>query len=531
MVVWMAAWLILFLTSLAPEADRAPMATELCANAVDDDGDGLIDIRDPDCACLLAEPISLIPNPSFEENTCCPQWRSELHCAETWIQASEATTDYIHTCGWMGWENLPPPQPFPDGDAIVGFRNGRFGQENVPGWKEYAGACLLGPLRAGISYRFQFNVGFIDNLHSPPTTVVFFGSTDCGNLPFGIGDSNFGCPTNGEGWQFLGSVQASGYNSWVERSIDIVPREDIHAIAIGPDCRDLNASDDIYYFFDNLVLAEESAFEFSIAATGNPCSEGYEMKVPAYDSLSYQWYLDGVALVGETRATLRGSRRSGDYEVRITSSEECKLTRPFSLKVPSTTTTVERVICPNEVYDFYGRQLDATGVYLDTLAGIDQCDSIIQLNLRVAPSFADTLEAGFFEGEQFRVGPHRFSRPGQYTAALRSWEGCDSLIFLNLAHYKVFFPNAFSPNDDGQNDRFTIFGGTDLESIEWLRIFNRWGALVFEREALLPGDTSNGWDGRFNGDLAPGGVYIFTTQLRMQDGSVHQREGSLMLMR
>ena len=82
---------------------------EICDNAIDDDNDGLIDINDPDCECPIIEPISRIPNPSFEEKNCCPGSRSELNCADNWIQASAPTTDYLHTCGWMGWEQFPPP--------------------------------------------------------------------------------------------------------------------------------------------------------------------------------------------------------------------------------------------------------------------------------------------------------------------------------------------------------------------------------------------------------------------------------------
>ena len=111
-----------------------PAAPEICENARDDDGDGLTDLNDPDCACRIVKPESLIPNPSFEERTCSPVDRSQLNCAETWIQASEATTDYLHTCGWMGWPNFPPPLPFPDGEGCVGFRNGRFGNNSTPGW-------------------------------------------------------------------------------------------------------------------------------------------------------------------------------------------------------------------------------------------------------------------------------------------------------------------------------------------------------------------------------------------------------------
>ena len=181
---------------------------ELCENALDDDQDGLIDLNDPDCNCPIQEPVSLIANPSFEEQNCCPSNPSEMECATGWIQASEPTTDFLHLCDWLGWPGLPPPLPFPDGEGCMGFRNGvpEFeGNESNPNWKEYAGACLSSPLRAGESYRFEFYVGFTD-LNSPGTTIEFFGTPDCVNLPFGGDNPRVGCPTNTEGWFHLGTV-------------------------------------------------------------------------------------------------------------------------------------------------------------------------------------------------------------------------------------------------------------------------------------------------------------------------------------
>ncbi len=509
-------------------------AGEQCDNALDDDGDGLIDLNDPDCDCPVIEPISRIPNPSFEDMNCCPDSRSQLHCADTWIQASEATTDYLHTCGWMGWPDLPPPLPFPDGEAVVGFRNGRgaFMDEGNPNWKEYAGACLLAPLRARNSYRFQFNIGFTNPINSPPTTVVFFGTTDCNNLPFGEGNERFGCPTNGEGWIRLGAVNVSGANNWITTSIDITPEEDIYAIAIGPDCRELsNIQDDIYYFFDNLVLAEQRDFEFKITSTGHPCADDFTLQVPEEDSLSYQWYRDGIALIGETRPQLLVKKSPGAYVARIIGPGECRITRQYSYRAPQIVTETTEIICPGESYPFQNRFLEAAGSYLDTLKSVDNCDSIVYLELQVASEFADTVEARIFEGEKYAVGPYRYYRQGSYLANLQSQQGCDSLVYLDLSFYQVYFPTAFSPDGDGVNDRFTVFGGTDLQGISSLRIFDRWGNEVYSGTDLVPNDATGGWDGQYRGQAAPNGVYVYLATLRMVDEKERNLSGSLVLMR
>jgi len=507
---------------------------EVCDNAKDDDADGLIDLNDPDCDCIVAEPVSLIPNPSFEEHSCCPQSRGELFCADTWIQASEATTDYIHTCGWMGWDSLPVPLPIPDGEACVGFRNGRFGPDgdNEPGWKEYAGACLTSPLKARNTYKFEFNIGFTYFENSPPTEVVFFGTPDCSNLPFGLGDAGYGCPTNGEGWKKLGSTPAVGTFNWSKRSITITPEEDIYAIAIGPNCTDLDKNDDIYYFFDNLILADEKAFEFQIGRINHPCSEDFTLKVPAYNDLSYQWYLDGVALIGETGTELFVGGREGDYQARIIGEDLCWVTPVYTFKTPILYEDVDRIICPGEELTMHGRVRTKAGIYIDTLQNANGCDSIVQINLEMAEHTSDTIVTKIFEGETYYVGDRlRYKQPGQYTASLQTQYGCDSLIYLDLDFYEVYVPTAFSPDADGMNDNFSVFGGSDLQAVKFMRVFDRWGALLYEQTDLSGQEGETGWDGTFRNELSPSGVYLYEVGVVMDDGRERQLRGAVTLVR
>ncbi len=514
------------------EMTQQPSGVEICENAIDDDGDGLVDLNDLECKCPEVKPISLIPNPSFEEMNCCPSNRSQLNCAKTWIQASEATTDYLNTCGWFGWDHLPPPMPIPDGNGIVGFRNGRFGGGNVqPGWKEYTGACLTSPLRIGTTYRFEFYIGFVNTVVSPPTNVVFYGSSDCKYLPFGLGNTNYGCPTNGPGWKELGRTAVSGVNNWIKVSLTARPTEDIYAIAIGPDCTDVAASGDIYYYFDNLILADSRAFEFEITTQGHPCSNDFTLQVPHYDSLQYQWFKDGVALVGETKHDLQVDSGDGNYVVRIIGPASCRITRPYAHRIPTFATQVDVVICKDERYNFHNQIITKSGQYKTILKTAENCDSFIQLNLRVVDETYDTVAAKIFEGEYYHVGPYKYNQAGTRNITLQSVYGCDSLVFLDLQYYKIFKPTAFSPNSDGNNDTFIIFGDSDLKQISNLQIFNRWGDLVFQRQNIAPNDAATGWDGFFKGKPAPNGVYVYLVNVIMDDGIERQFSGAFTLIR
>lgn len=131
------------------------------------------------------------------------------------------------------------------------------------------------------------------------------------------------------------------------------------------------------------------------------------------------------------------------------------------------------------------------------------CDSTVALNLRVLERFEtiynDTIILGekyqskdFDLPEQLEMGTHQFKNI--YT----SQTGCDSIIVLNLTVLNdegIFIPNSFTPLDaNGMNDHF-------MEGYE-LYIYDRYGLLMCH--------TTDGWDGKYRGEYADPGVYVYT---------------------
>lgn len=72
---------------------------------------------------------------------------------------------------------------------------------------------------------------------------------------------------------------------------------------------------------------------------------------------------------------------------------------------------------------------------------------------------------------------------------------------------KYFIPNVFTPNNDGYNDIFEIT--VEGYSVEKLKIFNRWGELIFEST-----DQMKAWDGKVNGNSAGASTYYYTVSLK-----------------
>ncbi|RME98351.1 MAG: gliding motility-associated C-terminal domain-containing protein, partial [Bacteroidetes bacterium] len=121
-----------------------------------------------------------------------------------------------------------------------------------------------------------------------------------------------------------------------------------------------------------------------------------------------------------------------------------------------------------------------------------------------------------------------------YTVTVINANGCEATRTVTIRVIKdrpVYIPNVFSPNLDGYNDGFTIFGGRALEKIEKLQVFSRWGSLVFEATDIDPNDELLGWDGTFNGRPVDQGVFVYLAQLRFVDQEVVQVEGDVTLIR
>jgi len=123
----------------------------------------------------------------------------------------------------------------------------------------------------------------------------------------------------------------------------------------------------------------------------------------------------------------------------------------------------------------------------------------------------------------------------QLIAAATSARGCASADSLFISVDKVrkhFFPSAFSPNGDGVNDYFTGFGASpNVELVEHLLVFDRWGTLLFDQTDLMPNDQRAGWDGSQQGKALDEGTYVFTARVRYFDGEVAQVSGEVTLVR
>ena len=88
---------------------------------------------------------------------------------------------------------------------------------------------------------------------------------------------------------------------------------------------------------------------------------------------------------------------------------------------------------------------------------------------------------------------------------------------------KVHVPTAFTPNGNNVNDRLRPLG--NIGRIDYFRVYNRWGAIVF-----LTNIIGDGWDGRYKGVLQASDTYTWVLVGQMLDGQPIKLSGKTLLI-
>ena len=126
---------------------------------------------------------------------------------------------------------------------------------------------------------------------------------------------------------------------------------------------------------------------------------------------------------------------------------------------------------------------------------------------------------------------HTYNNLGDFTVTLiaKNVQGCSDTATYSFIEVEgggfIYIPNTFTPNGDGRNEFFEIFG---VEKPFTLMVYNRWGNQVFYSQ-----DYQNDWDGRVNGKTIPQGAYSYLIEYKYinPNATSPDPEGSSRLIR
>jgi gliding motility-associated-like protein len=121
-----------------------------------------------------------------------------------------------------------------------------------------------------------------------------------------------------------------------------------------------------------------------------------------------------------------------------------------------------------------------------------------------------------------------------YTVEVENSYGCKAVdeVFVKVTCDKgaVFLPTAFTPNRDGQNEWFYP-KGRGIKEVKWMRVYDRWGSMVFEKTHFQINNSAAGWNGTWKDQIAPIGTYVYALETVCEDGTTFLFRGTITVIR
>ncbi len=202
----------------------------------------------------------------------------------------------------------------------------------------------------------------------------------------------------------------------------------------------------------------------------------------------------------------------GDYELMILDDQGCSLESSFNIPLPE---NVE--------------------VQLEQDFTITLGESI-----QLIPVYTPNVSSLSWEGPGTELCPECVTQDliptdiTDYTVTVITDKGCEAQARITVFvkdDVQPYIPNAFSPNDDGNNDRFhPFFSEKYVQSIENFSIFNRWGALVWQESNASP-EQLEGWNGKFRGKKVNPDVFIYSIDVILINGDYRNFSGDVTVFR
>lgn len=300
---------------------------------------------------------------------------------------------------------------------------------------------------------------------------------------------------------------------------------------------------------------------------------------PYYNSYKYTWTYNGNIKNTQSPTLFYTGDTSGYITLAVTSPNGCIGTDSLFVNVyPGNFAllTSDTSICPNDSallvgsggisYKWFtGTQIidsltdsltiypDRTTAYTMIATNEHNCTDTLMTKTSILPEAVIYLQDSvrIYPGEYYQMQPatnclyfHWFPSIGlndvnisnpvagpevstRYFATAYTEHRCvarDSIDVLVDPETLLALPNAFAPGH-GPNSIFKIIK-RGIAYLDYFRIYNRWGELVFEAT-----DINDGWDGMFNNVPQPEGVYVYVVQAHTSSGYTFSKQGNVTLMR
>lgn len=167
----------------------------------------------------------------------------------------------------------------------------------------------------------------------------------------------------------------------------------------------------------------------------------------AHSGNTYSWSITGGTITSGagTNAVTVNWTFTGIHKLILTECNSlgtvCSTDSILVSVSPPTSQTVNRFICGGDSLFLQGAWRKNAGLYRDSLQSIGGCDSIVNTNLALYPTYNLAASAGFCTGQSVVVGGVSINLPGIYTQNFLTINGCDSTVVTTVSEYPVSIVN------------------------------------------------------------------------------------------
>jgi hypothetical protein len=122
-----------------------------------------------------------------------------------------------------------------------------------------------------------------------------------------------------------------------------------------------------------------------------------------------------------------------------------------------------------------------------------------------------------------------------YTIKVRDKFDCEATAAARIRLNKkidIYIPNIISINSENiQNRKLGVFGNPrQIKGVATMRVFDRWGTMVYEAKNILANDQREGWDGSNRGKEVIPGTYIYYTEILLYNNEIIRKSGDVMVV-
>lgn len=449
---------------------------------------------------LSATGQNLVFNPGFDQYSVCPDFLSQLYRAPGWFTPTHGSPDLFNNCNSTSPAIGIPENQFGVSDPFSG--NGYAGfyalYSNVPDpqaahYREYLAGRLIQPLQPGETYQVSFRMSLSDYSH---------------------------VAVNRLGILFCNDSLLSNTTTYISQA----PQLEFHRAGFWKETKDwIEASG---------CFTADSAYRFLVIGNFRNEDSTVFIHLRPYENKWFSYYFIDQVSVEPVQSPYIGE----DTSFCGNGILEASLVPPhFQVRWNTGVTGVQLLVTePGWYYAdvlYGGCSLRSDSIFAGQhslpLFHLPE-DTLVDLCMGPAHIFPQTTLSNLqYTWDAGSSGAGLIAdASGEYTLVATDSNGCsfsDTISVWDACYVPIYIPDAFTPNHDGINDGFTVYG-TSIEEFH-LSLYNRWGEAIAQLDNHHPG---------WSGDHYPEGIYAWKLEamIRVEDklAELH-RDGHVMLLR